>query len=83
MSLAPEMLRLSPADPNARRGEAAKSLAAVLGSERSAAPSSAPWQPSTWNVTALESCTSAIPSSRNVLGSGQNPTGFGESWKKP
>lgn len=51
------------------------------GLEWSAALSSAPWQLSTWNVTALEDCTSAILSSRNVLGRGQNPTDFGESWK--
>lgn len=79
------MLRLTPADRNERSGEVAKSLEAVLGSspqpEWSAALSSTPWQLSTWNVMALENCTSAILSSRNVLGSGQNPTDFGESWK--
>lgn len=75
------MLRLTPADPNEQSGEVAKSLEAVLGSEWSAALSSTPWQLSTWNVTALENCTSAVLSSRNVLGSGQNPTDFGGSWK--
>jgi len=76
-----EVLRPTPADPNEPSGEVAKSLEAVLGSERSVALSSAPWQLSTWNVTALENGTSAILSSRNVLGSGQNPSDFGLSWK--
>lgn len=60
-----EMPRLTPADPSKQGGEVAKSLEAVPGSspepERSTALSSVPWQLSTWNVTALENCTSASP----------------------
>lgn len=43
-----------------------------------AALSSAPWQKSMCRTAPLQAL-----SSRNVLGSGQNPTDFGKSWRNP
>lgn len=75
--------RAEPDSGRSKGGEAAKGLESVLGWEQSRALSSAPGQLRTWNVTALENGTSAVLSSRNVLGSGQEPPGFGESGSSP